>query len=371
MSKPTRRPSIRESIRAAEEAERQRILAAPAERRSLEAVRRHVKVLERELEAANARAHFSAAFEAAGGRVHKIEPLKHKNRSGRTGLPHLVTCSMASDWHVEERVDPATVNGLNDYSLDEAERRMQMYWRSVAKLVRKEQTHGDVRTHVQWIGGDMFSGEIHPDTIEVGAMSALECVEWLRPRLTGGIKFLCENLDVEELVLVVQYGNHGRNTPKPRVATAAEHNYEWLLGQLLAQDLPNHPWAKRRRLRVIAERGYHTFLEMQGGYTIRFHHGDNVRYQGGVGGLTIPLNKAIAQWNTVRKADLDVIGHWHQETDMAHAVVNGSLIGWNSYANAIKATYEPPKQGFFEVDLARRAKTGYFTVHVTPKPEVQ
>ena len=199
-------------------------------------------------------------------------------------------------------------------------------------------------------------------------MAPMESVFWLRAEVTAGLRFLCEELDVEELIVVWQYGNHGRNTRKPRVATAAEHNFEWMLGQFMQQDVLQQPWAKKKRMRFIAERGYHTYLDLSG-FAVRFHHGDNVRYQGGVGGLTIPLNKAIGEWNKAKVADLDVIGHWHQETDMARAVVNGSLIGYNAYAVAIKAGYEPPAQGFFEIDLARRKKTGYFTVHVTPKPE--
>jgi hypothetical protein len=367
MAKRSLKADIEAARIAAEADERARILAAPAQRSGAAATKRRAEVLEAAYLAEKAARELAIKWLPNRPQVHKIEPLKLRNRSGRTGLPMLVTGNVFSDWHVEERVDPAMVNGLNDYDLDEAERRMGMAWRGVAKLVKKEQAAADVRTHVCAIIGDLFSGEIHPDTIEVGQLSALESVFWLRERVTAGLRFLCENLDVEELVVVWTYGNHGRNTMKPRVATAAEHNYEWLLGQFMQQDILQQPWAKKKRMRFIAERGYHTYLDLNG-FVVRYHHGDNVRFQGGVGGLSIPLNKAIAQWNTVRKANLDVIGHWHQETDMAHAIVNGSLIGWNAYANSIKATFEEPKQSFFEIDLARRCKSGYFTVHVTPKP---
>jgi hypothetical protein len=195
----------------------------------------------------------------------------------------------------------------------------------------------------------------------------MESLLWLRPRILAGLRMWCEEMDVEEIVVVWQYGNHGRDGKKPRIATAAEHNYEWMLGQMLAAELANQPWA--RKIRFIAERGYHTYLTLPGGYTIRFHHGDGIRYGGGVGGLTIPLNKAIAKWNEAKHADVDVLGHWHTEADMAHAVMNGSLIGHNAYGLWIKAGFEVPKQGFFEVDLARRCKSGYFTIHVIPPPE--
>jgi hypothetical protein len=63
--------------------------------------------------------------------------------------------------------------------------------------------------------------------------------------------------------------------------------------------------------------------------TVRFHHGHSIRYAGGVGGIYIPTNKAIAQWNKGRHADLDVFGHFHQLRDGGNFICNGSLIGYN------------------------------------------
>ena len=84
--------------------------------------------------------------------------------------------------------------------------------------------------------------------------------------------------------------------------------------------------------------------------TIRFHHGDYVTYAGGIGGITIPINKSIAQWNQSRKVDLDVLGHFHQFFDGGKFIVNGSVIGINPYSISIKAEYDVPKQTFFLMD---------------------
>jgi len=58
--------------------------------------------------------------------------------------------------------------------------------------------------------------------------------------------------------------------------------------------------------------GYHSFVYCYG-WNVRFHHGHHIRYGGGVGGLTIPANKAIAQWNKGVPdkliADMDIWGH--------------------------------------------------------------
>ena len=112
---------------------------------------------------------------------------------------------------------------------------------------------------------------------------------------------------------------------------------------------------KDPRVKFIIEDSYHTYLDILG-MTVRFHHGHDIRYQGGVGGLTIPVNKAIAQWNKGKKANLDVFGHWHTRFDGGNFICNGSLIGYNAYAISIKASYEKPTQVFFLIDR-KRGKT--------------
>ena len=89
------------------------------------------------------------------------------------------------------------------------------------------------------------------------------------------------------------------------------------------------------------------------GKVIRFHHGDNIKFQGGIGGLTIPVEKAIANWNRATPADLDVFGHWHQCQQNPKWCSNGSLIGYNAYALSIKAQFEPPQQTYFLFDHKR------------------
>jgi len=101
---------------------------------------------------------------------------------------------------------------------------------------------------------------------------------------------------------------------------------------------------------------YLSYLEIFD-FTICFQHGHAVRFGGGVGGLSIPLNKAIAQWEKLKHADLYCLGHWHQFLDTGQAIVNGSIIGYNAFALFIKAGFEKPRQAFFLIDRKRRCKT--------------
>ena len=66
------------------------------------------------------------------------------------------------------------------------------------------------------------------------------------------------------------------------------------------------------------------------------------------------MRKAVDAWNEERKADITVIGHYHQWIGDHHdMVVNGSLIGYNAYAQSIKARRQDPRQGLFLVDPER------------------
>ena len=71
---------------------------------------------------------------------------------------------------------------------------------------------------------------------------------------------------------------------------------------------------------------------------------------GGVGGIYIPTNKAIGQWNKGRNVDLDVFGHFHQARDGGNFICNGSIIGYNAFAVSIKADFEAPRQQLFLID---------------------
>ena len=138
----------------------------------------------------------------------------------------------------------------------------------------------------------------------------------------------------------------GNTTIKKRFSTSHKNSYEWMMYKTIEK-----VYRSNSKVKFIVENGYHTYLPVYPGFTIRFHHGDNIRYAGGVGGITIPVNKAIAQWERSRHADLDIFGHFHQQMmDCGSFVSNGSLIGWNAFAIAIKAAYDIPRQSFLVID---------------------
>ena len=83
----------------------------------------------------------------------------------------------------------------------------------------------------------------------------------------------------------------------------------------------------------------------------RFWHGDSVKYGGGIGGLTIPLIKAIHKYNEQVDAYFNFMGHYHQLWQATRdCIVNGSGIGVSPYAQRIGASPEEPMQSFALMD---------------------
>jgi hypothetical protein len=86
-----------------------------------------------------------------------------------------------------------------------------------------------------------------------------------------------------------------------------------------------------------------------------FSHGDHFNYQGGIGGIEVPLKKWILRENSVVSTGVDMawIAHWHQYIVSNKVRVNGSVIGYNGYARSFGFAPEPPKMQFQLLDKRR------------------
>lgn len=257
---------------------------------------------------------------------------------------------VASDWHVEERVTEESVNGLNDFDLDEAKLRAMNFFRNGLRLVKNAQRDIHIDTIVLPLLGDFISGSIHDELMESNELRPIEAAIYAESLIVSGIEFLLQDSSIKTIIVPCHSGNHGRITPKRRISTENGNSLEYFMYCHLRKHFETE-----KRVRFFVGEGYHSYLDVFG-TTVRMHHGHNISFGGGVGGPTIPINKAIAQWNKIRRADLDVFGHFHQFMDGGNFIANGSLIGFNAYAVSIKASYEAPRQAFFLIDK-KRGKT--------------
>lgn len=269
--------------------------------------------------------------------TYKIEPTLSSGESEATAV------ILLSDWHYEEIVKPQSVNYLNRYDEKIATECIVKTFQTVVKYVKLQQKETTINTLVMALLGDFISGGIHDELKEGNHLLPGEAIWKVQNHIASGIKFILDNTSVN-LVIPCASGNHGRTTEKQRVATEYGNSLEWLMYKNLELYFANN-----KRVSFVVNEGYHTYLDIYG-YTLRFHHGHSMRFMGGVGGIYIPVNKAISQWNKSKKADLDCFGHFHQMRDGGTFISNGSIIGWSPYAIKIKADFEKPKQAFFMID---------------------
>jgi hypothetical protein len=263
------------------------------------------------------------------------------------GIHEATAISVLSDVHAEEYVDPNTVNQLNSYNLDICKNRLSSFFERTLRLIEIQRNGVNINTLVIPLLGDLISGYIHEELVENNQLSPTEALLFVYDLVISGINFIVKEGKLKKIIIPCCDGNHGRTTDKIRVSTRYSNSYEWLMFGFLKKYYENSDVVE-----VIISNSYHLYLNIYD-FPIRLHHGDSIAYGGGVGGITIPVNKAINEWNKSTKAYLDVFGHFHTLIWGSNFISNGSLIGYNPYALKIKAAYEKPQQAFFLIDETR------------------
>lgn len=255
-----------------------------------------------------------------------------------------------SDWHIEEEVGEE-VGDLNRFNLEIADRRVREVCERMALLIEHERRLVKLDRIVIAALGDFLTGHIHEDCVEKTALPPHAAMRYASERLRMIIDTAADM--AREVIVVTQPGNHGRsNSGKPRMATEHDHSFEQNAYIVMAAG------ERRKNVRWDIAVSYLGYLDLDG-FVVRYHHGHQIgRFQGGVGGITIPANKAIAQWNRSRRADIDLFGHWHTwQWLRGRYVSNGSLIGMNAFGLRVRVDYEAPAQSWVVVDSSRRDVT--------------
>jgi len=252
-----------------------------------------------------------------------------------------------SDWHIEEEVGEE-VGDLNRYDLAIADQRVGELVERMEALVEHERKIAKIDRIVIAALGDFLTGHIHEDCVEKTQLAPLAAMRYAAERLRMVIDRAADM--AKQVIVVTQPGNHGRsNAGRPRMATEHDHSFEQNAYLVMAAN------ETRKNVRWDVAVSYLGYLDLDG-FVVRYHHGHQIgRFQGGIGGITIPANKAIAQWNRSRRADIDIFGHWHTWGWLrGRYVSNGSLIGMNAFGLRIRAEMEAPCQSFLVVDHRRK-----------------
>jgi hypothetical protein len=243
-------------------------------------------------------------------------------------------------------VRPGSVNGLNEFDVGIFHDRAQGLFKNALKVVNMVRSSAIINEMVAWMGGDLIDNWLRDEAQQTQELSPTQQLIECERAIVAGLNYLLEHGDFERIIVPCSHGNHGRTTHKMQGNSAAT-SYEWLMYQSLQRHFRNEP-----RIEWQIATGYTTYLTVFG-QALRFHHGDAVRYQGGIGGLTIPLTKWMHRSDQGIKADHSFCGHFHQLTMGPGFSVNGSLIGTNAYGLKLGFAPERPQQLMRFIDSQR------------------
>lgn len=266
-------------------------------------------------------------------KIHNIPAKKSKHDSESTAL------AIISDVHCDEHVDPETIGGVNEYNPEICKKRMDAFFRNTAHMINIQRSAVAI-PHMKLLSlGDNMSGYLREEDYMKNSMVYRKTMKFLTENYVSGIDHLLKYSGCETFEFVGCFGNHGRLTEKVFHSSAAGNNME----SIFYDNLMNiYKERNAKNITFNIANGYFVYFYLYG-KKYRCHHGNNIRYGGGIGGITIPANKAINEWNKRKEApEMDFFGHFHQRVDGNNFICCPSIIGYNAYAEAIKAAFEEP-----------------------------
>lgn len=246
-----------------------------------------------------------------------------------------VAVLLLSDLHVEEVVRPETVNGLNEFNPKIAKKRLKTVVDRWLKIVGGQyRSLSTVDECVIWLGGDLISGYIHDELMEANSMSPVEACGFAEELIEAALRTIVEHGQFRKLTVVCSDGNHDRTTHKVRAATRSKNAYSTMVYEHLRWRL-----ADLKQIAWDIAKGQFSYIDILG-WRWRMVHGDGVKHNGGVGGIAIPLNKAVEKWDKSIKADFTCLGHFHrwEYSRTGKWLINGCLPGVTAYGLQFGAT---------------------------------
>jgi hypothetical protein len=250
-----------------------------------------------------------------------------------------------SDWHVDELVDPETVNGMNEHNPQVVRRRATKLFQNTLKLVNSQRSAVKIKRLVIHHGGDSIGAYIHPELQQTNTMSPIQGIFFAKELSINGIDYLLKEGEFDEIIVVCSRGNHPRLTPKMQFANDFSMNLEAFLYHSLADHYKNE-----KRISFKIDKSEVSYLTIYGN-VLRFFHGHQVKSNGGIGGIGIPLYKAIHRWNQNIKAYYNFMCDKHTYScPTPDCQLNGSMKGYDAYAASHGFSWQPPIQSFTLLD---------------------
>lgn len=250
--------------------------------------------------------------------------------------------ALFSDAHIEETVVPSSVLGMNEYNISIAEKRIQAYFQNLCECLKEDKVDDLIFASL----GDTISGYIHEELAQCNGLSPLEATYKAQSLIYSGLKYICEETNLNSIKFIGIVGNHGRTTKKIQHANGFKMSYEWLMYQNIKKfsEMDSLP------IEFCIPEAEVAIVNTPDGQKLIFAHGFQIKGSGTgtVCGIYPALNRLALKWGKVFGQDKIYIGHFHQCVSIPNAVVNGSIIGYNTFALSNGFSFEEPCQ-YYEV----------------------
>lgn len=263
-------------------------------------------------------------------------------KENRTTVPIV----QLSDWHIDENVNSKTVLGLNEYNPKVAQKRADLLFHKMCKLIEHHQTNYDINEMILALQGDFIGGWIHDELMQTNSESPLNAIRTARNMILSGLKYMHDNLDMETIHVVCVSGNHSRTSRRIQFSNFSDVSLEYGMYKDLEELCSQIGLHKFRFIVPSAEM---TVIEMMGKKML-FAHGHEFKYAGGVGGIYPSMLRWFNKIANVFKLDIAFIGHWHQSIFTPQCIVNNSLKGYDAYAMGKGLDFQPPSQNLTLLD---------------------
>lgn len=338
-------PEDRPKLKIPKTVEHHHLIAAD---RKIESVRADAKLTEERMRDAEERAdrlqRELAAVELVAKSSTNVETpdwaLNPARGGGILGVPTL----LLSDLHWGEVVDPAQVEGFNEYNLKIANQRGAKLIQTAVDLCKTHMAKASIPGFVLAGCGDFFAGDIHEELLQTNEEVTPAVYLDILKYLIWAIDNLADHFGKVFVPWVV--GNHGRLTRKPNFKNSVRNNWDWLLGKALELHFKDD---KRITFRVSESRDTQ-YRVYNTNYCLS--HGDQFKGGSGIAGLFSALALGDARKRKRQQAvgkayEYLVMGHWHQYVFAGGLIVNGSLVGYDEYAYGNNLHYEQPTQSLW------------------------
>ena len=274
-----------------------------------------------------------------------FEKYDFKFHSHEDGVRYAV--ALFSDAHIEETVEPASVLGKNEYNVSIAETRIKNYFNNLAICINKDHVEELIFASL----GDTISGYIHDELAQTNGLTPSEATIKAQSLIYGGLKFLCDNTKLNSIKFIGIVGNHSRTTKKIQHSNGYKLSFEWIM----YQNIKNMCEITGLPIEFNIPESEMAVVDMPDGKRFVFVHGYQIKSGGNgtVCGIYPALNRLAMKWDRTFNQDKIYLGHFHSCVSIPNAVVNGSIIGFNSFALSNGFAYEEPAQMYEVYDTER------------------